>query len=247
LLDGNPPDDEVYAAVWPGAMVVCSSEFGIDRPSALDRRFIDVGAGRTVYLHAMHSVVDWFAFAVWESGGRLRRALSLSPDSGIIENIGDPLPFEEPFWAGDRPAIDPEDDDDDDEDPYPFVFHPLELGEEALGTLFGFVYEGPASVDTIDPRTSPSRHSRSSRASGDCSAVAAESHTRDSCLDAGAALARCRAAAVAIDEKQQCCFAWEAIARLRRTSTRSQDDVEPLVNPAVAELALVLRIAKRLT
>jgi hypothetical protein len=24
-------------------------------------------------------------------------------------------------------------------------------GEEALGTLFGFVYEGPASVDTIDP------------------------------------------------------------------------------------------------
>ena len=58
-------------------------------------------------------------------------------------------PFEEPFWAGDRPAVDQEDDDD--EDPYPFAFHPLELGEEALGTLFGFVYEGLASVDTIDP------------------------------------------------------------------------------------------------
>jgi hypothetical protein len=149
LLDGNPPDDEVYAAVWPGAMVVCSGELGIDRPSSLDRRFIEVGAGRTIYLHAMHSVVDWFAFAMWGSDGRLRRALSLSPDSGIVENIGDPLPFEEPFWAGDRPAVDPEDDDD--EDPYPFAFHPLELGEEALGTLFGFVYEGPASVDTIDP------------------------------------------------------------------------------------------------
>jgi hypothetical protein len=149
LLDGNPPDDEVYAAVWPGAMVVCSGELGIDRPSTLDQRFLEVGAGRTIYLHAMHSVVDWFAFAVWESDGRLRRALSLSPDSGIVENIGDPLPFEEPFWAGDRPAVDPEDDDH--EDLYPFAFHPLELGEEALGTLFGFVYEGPASVDTIDP------------------------------------------------------------------------------------------------
>jgi hypothetical protein len=149
LLDGNPPDEEVYAAVWPGAMVVCSGELGIDRPSTLDRRFIEEGAGRTIYLHAMHSVVDWFAFAVWESDGQLRRALSLSPDSGIVENIGDPLPFEEPFWAGDRPAVDAEDDDD--EEPYAFAFHPLELGEEALGTLFGFVYEGPASVETIDP------------------------------------------------------------------------------------------------
>ena len=149
LLEGNPPDDHVYAAVWPGATIVCSGEVAVDRPSTLDHRFIEAGAGRTVYLHAMHSVVDWFAFAVWESDGRLRRALSLSPDSGILENVGDPLPFEEPFWAGGRPAIDSEDDEE--EDPYPFPFHPLELGEEALGTLFGFVYEGPASVETIDP------------------------------------------------------------------------------------------------
>jgi hypothetical protein len=63
-------------------MVVCSGELGIDRPSALDRRFIEVGAGRTIDLHAMHSVVDWFAFAVWESDGQVRRALSSSPDSG---------------------------------------------------------------------------------------------------------------------------------------------------------------------
>jgi hypothetical protein len=147
LLDGDPPDGKVYAAVWPGATVVCSRELGIDRPSTVDRRFLEVGAGRTIYLHAMHSVVDWFAFAVWESDGRLRRALSLAPDSGIMENIGDPLPFEAPFWAGDHPAVDPEDD----EDAHPFAFHPLELGEEALGSLFGFVYEGPASVDTIDP------------------------------------------------------------------------------------------------
>jgi hypothetical protein len=130
-------------------MGVCSGELAIDRPSTLDRRFLEVGAGRTIYLDAMHSVVDWFAFAVWESDGPLRRALSLSPDSGILENIGDPLPFEEPYWAGDHRAVDP--GDDDDEHPYPFAFDPLELGEEALGTLFGFVYEGPPSVDTIDP------------------------------------------------------------------------------------------------
>jgi hypothetical protein len=149
LLDGDPPDGHVHAAVWPGASVVCTGEVGVDRPSTVDPRFIEAGAGRRIYLHAMHSVVDWFAFAVWEPDGNLRRALSLSPDGGIEENVGEPLPFERPFWAGDRPADDP--DDEDDEDPYPFPFHPLELAEEALGTLFGFVYEGPASVDTIDP------------------------------------------------------------------------------------------------
>jgi hypothetical protein len=149
LLDGDPRDGNVHAAVWPGVAVVCAEELGVDRPTTVDRRFLEEGAGRTTYLHAMHSVVDWCAFAVWEPDGRLRRALSLSPDGGIAEDVGDPLPFEEPFWAGGRPAVDPEDGDD--EDPYPFGFHPLELAEEALGSLFGFVYEGPASVKTFDP------------------------------------------------------------------------------------------------
>jgi hypothetical protein len=35
----------------------------------------------------MHSVVDWFAYAVWIDG-QLRRSLSLSPDSGIMEIVG---------------------------------------------------------------------------------------------------------------------------------------------------------------
>jgi hypothetical protein len=149
----NPPDDRVHAAVWPGATVVCAGELGRDRPSALDRRFLDAGAGRTVYLHAMHSVVDWFAFAVWGPDGQLRRALSVSPDSGVIEDLGEPMLFEQPFWAGKHPAVDP--DEDDPENPYPIPFHPLELGEEALATLFGFVYEGPIDRGPLDPETIP--------------------------------------------------------------------------------------------
>ena len=46
----------------------------------------------------MHSVVDWLAFAKWKNG-ELVRSLSLSPDSGILEDIGLRLPFEEPFWS----------------------------------------------------------------------------------------------------------------------------------------------------
>jgi len=36
----------------------------LDHPSKLDRRFLEMAAGRTVYLHSMHIVVDWFAGSV---------------------------------------------------------------------------------------------------------------------------------------------------------------------------------------
>ncbi|MFG2477909.1 DUF6928 family protein [Streptomyces fagopyri] len=98
-----PPKDTAYAASRPGVEIVCDQRVMIDFPSQLPQHLVAASAGRRLVLHAMHSVVDWLAFAVWEDG-RLVRSLSLSPDSGIIENIGEPLPFELPCWAGDRPA-----------------------------------------------------------------------------------------------------------------------------------------------
>src|SRR5262245_4041791 len=140
LLNTCPPDDVLAIASFPGVSIVAAREFGIDRPSTLPDSFIQPGVGRATCLHAMHSVVDWFAYAVWKDGV-LQRALSLSPDSGVIEDIGSRLPFEEPYWAGEHPAVDPE------EEPsaYPFPFHPLELGEAALLALFGYQLEGTTS------------------------------------------------------------------------------------------------------
>lgn len=146
--------DEVYAAVWPGATLVCTHDVAVDRPSEVDPRFLAEGRGRRVYVHAMHSVVDWFAYAAWAPDGRLQRALSVSSDEPVIEDVGERLAFEQPFWAGLYPAV--EDDDDD----YPLPFHPLELSEAALHHLFGFVLEGydgmdgldgPDGLETVDP------------------------------------------------------------------------------------------------
>jgi hypothetical protein len=141
----NPPDGSVYAACLPGLSVVCTGEVALDVPSKLDPRFLACADGRTVYLHAMHSSVDWFAYAIWEGDGRLRRALSLSPDHGIMENTGAPLAFEEPYWAGDLPV-----DDGDPDFRYPLPFHPLELAEDALRALFGFNFEGEYHADDPD-------------------------------------------------------------------------------------------------
>jgi hypothetical protein len=152
LLFTNPPDDELYVGCFPGLSIVAAIEFGIDYPSQLSERYIRSLPRKMLYLHAMHSVVDWFAYAVWVDG-KLQRSLSLSPDSGLLEDLGEKLPFERPFWSGEHPAIDPEEEDEDDE--YPFPFHPLELGEAALSALFGYIIEGPGEMGEYDPESIP--------------------------------------------------------------------------------------------
>ncbi|WP_144120789.1 DUF6928 family protein [Catellatospora sichuanensis] len=148
LDDTNPPDDVTNATVLAGAEIFCDRRLVLDLPSELPEHLLALGAGRRIIMHGMHSVVDWLCFAVWEDG-QLVRSLSLSPDSGIMENIGEPYDFELPYWAGEHPVETDLDWPDGDGDPYPLPFHPLELGEDALRGLFGFVIEGmpnPADV-----------------------------------------------------------------------------------------------------
>ncbi len=145
-----PREKEIIAGRFPGLAVLAAEEFCIDHPSQLDPKFIEAFSSGTLYLHAMHSVVDFFGFAVWQNG-TLQRSLSLSPDSGILDDIGPRLPFEVPFWAGEYPAVDPDDEDDS----YPFVFHPLELGEAALKQFFGYQLEGMIDPSLIEPADIP--------------------------------------------------------------------------------------------
>ena len=118
------------------------------RPSHLPGRLLAPGAGRRVILHAMHSASDWLGYAVWHDGVLLR-SLSLSPDDGITEDIGAPLPFEASFWAGDHPVA--SSSQLPGRPPYPLPFHPLELGDAALLALAGFAVEGRLAAYLIDP------------------------------------------------------------------------------------------------
>ena len=133
LGDGNlsspcRPNNEVHIGCFPGLTIIAAKEFGIDYPSRLPSNFLEAAAGNTVYLHAMHSVVDWFAYAIWVDG-TLERSLSLSPESGILEDIGPRRAFEEPYWAGQHPVPT---DPGQDEANYPLPFHPLELGRSRV-------------------------------------------------------------------------------------------------------------------
>jgi hypothetical protein len=144
-----PPANEVHIGCFPGVSILAAKEFGIDYPSRLPTPFISAGGSGTTYLHAMHSVVDWLAIAQWIDG-KLIRSLSLAPDSGILEDIGQRLPFEEPFWSGQNPVTVADEKDD-----YPFPFHPLELGEAALKEFFGYQLEGFDGPTLLQPESIP--------------------------------------------------------------------------------------------
>lgn len=147
--DIYPPDDISYATVLAGAELFCDRRLICDHPSQLPARLLRAGADRRIIMHGMHSASDWLCFAVWENGS-LVRSLSVSPDGGIGENIGEPYDFERPYWAGERPV-----ESTSSGDPYPLPFHPLELGELALRELFGFILEGLADPGDVDPYEVP--------------------------------------------------------------------------------------------
>jgi hypothetical protein len=140
-----PPDDVVFASSSAGLDIVCDQRFTFVHPSTLPEYLRRIGDGRRIAVLGMHSVVDWLSYATW-SDGALVRSLNLSPDGGIIENIGEPLPFEAPYWAGQHPVAPM---GGTDEGPYPLPFHPLDLGQSALRHLFGFVTDGPHHPDDV--------------------------------------------------------------------------------------------------
>jgi hypothetical protein len=151
LEDGSlsftcPPDKELLIGCFEGINIVAAKEFAIDRPSTLPLAFLQVSFGSNIYLVAMHSVVDWFAYAIWQDG-QLVRSLSVSPDDGVIEDIGAKLPFEEPYWAGQHPVVVSRAA----AGAYPLPFHPLELGDAALLAILGYQLEGLLDPSQLEP------------------------------------------------------------------------------------------------
>ncbi|MFT4126947.1 MAG: hypothetical protein QM662_12060 [Gordonia sp. (in: high G+C Gram-positive bacteria)] len=134
-----------FAVIGP-VQILATEAVALDRPSELEQRYLDAAAGRQTFLFAMHSVVDYGAFAWWDAAGTLKRSISASAEHGIVENIGTALPFESQL---DEMAEYP--------DGYPVPFHPLDMVECALAEYAGFCYEGIPAADAPDPEYIPVR------------------------------------------------------------------------------------------
>ncbi|WP_131745494.1 hypothetical protein [Frankia sp. Cppng1_Ct_nod] len=151
----NPASGLAYAGSFGDVDIVTCARLSVDLPSKLGPVVAAAGTGRQCHAHAMSSVAGWLGFGVW-ADTRLVRALSVNDDDGILESFGEPLGFEGPFWAGERSSEDDSDDwDDESDDPDTLPFDALEMGEEALRSLFGFVVEGIPMDDDINPQNVP--------------------------------------------------------------------------------------------
>ncbi len=143
LAETLPRGHEIGVGCYPGVSVIMTEEFVIDRPSTLDRRFIQAGGSGFVTLHAMHSSAAWVAFAQWKNG-KLIRSLSLTADDGVLENIGERFAFEKPYWSGEDATWDPNEEDCE----YP---GPFSWGEDSLKALLGFQIELGDMSTLFDP------------------------------------------------------------------------------------------------
>lgn len=141
LLRYEPTSDEVMVAVRPGLTIISTPHLGTNTPSTLPERFRLAVPARRTCLHLMRNSFGFLAFAVWDAG-TLRRSLSVHMTFGPEENIGPHLPFEEPFWAGQRPFEAPEG-----LELFPLPFWIEELGDAALADMLGGAM--PAELTTM--------------------------------------------------------------------------------------------------
>lgn len=151
LCFSNPYKDQLYVGSFPGMTVVSSDAIVLDYPSRLPQSLINTDLGNTLYLFAMHSAVEWFAYAIWKNG-TLVRSLSVSGNDGqILEDIGPRQPFEEFHWSEGHPLF----ENPEEENCSPFNFNPLDLGDAALKEYLGYRIKGYSDASHIDPKKIP--------------------------------------------------------------------------------------------
>lgn len=142
--------DEVFIGSYPGVTVVCSDRLAVASPMALSEYWSRPLASERTYLIATDPDTAWGAFAYWERGS-LRRSFSATPIY-IYEDIGLPLVWERPFWAGEHPLVYPPGVLPD---PQSLPFHPQEFAEAANADWLGFRYTGAPRGDEFDPNSLP--------------------------------------------------------------------------------------------
>ncbi|GAA4664900.1 DUF6928 family protein [Gordonia humi] len=135
-------DDVVFAAHFGDLAVLAGKSLSTVAPDELTEFVTGLGFGQTVLLLSLDPVASTGVFARWENG-RLQRAFAASPDT-IRADHGVPFPFENGFWAGERPlqylpGVEP--------NPLDLPFHPAELAEESNRQWLGFRFTPPPGDD----------------------------------------------------------------------------------------------------
>ncbi|MDT0203524.1 DUF6928 family protein [Nocardioides sp. AE5] len=140
ISHGFPERGEIAVGHITQGLIITTRDAALFRPTDLHARYAKLGETRI--LLTQQTAHDMFAFARW-SEGALVRALSVNPVGKVWQSIGDPDPFEAPFWSGEHPV------DTD----YPLPFHPLEMAEAAVQEFLGTQFEASPTPQTVAPES----------------------------------------------------------------------------------------------
>lgn len=147
IYDASHPGDDTVGVSTYGDTIVLGGAWVLD--TGRDEVLAATG-GRQVWEVAIHSVVDLCHIEVRDAQGqivrRLDRYVDMTPEEVGPNTLGEPLPFEAPYWAGQHADVYDETPGASDDDATPF--HPLEMGEAAMGWIFGVYGEG-APTDEV--------------------------------------------------------------------------------------------------
>lgn len=117
---------EFYVAGFPGVTVVQTVVEDTPSLSQLTPLLLDSVPAAEIYAFAMNKATGYGGFAYWR-GGVLKRSLC-AERSRTYEDIGLPIPFESPYWAGERAQS---------VGGISLPFEPIELVEEAQRAWLG--------------------------------------------------------------------------------------------------------------
>lgn len=136
----------VYIGTYPGVTVICGADLAVHHPSKLPETWTRPLASEFTYLVSSAPDDAWGTFAIWVRGS-LRRSFSANPVE-IFEDLGLPLVWERPYWAGEFPLEYPPGMLPD---PQSLPFHPQQFAEAANRQWLGFRYTGRPAEDELDP------------------------------------------------------------------------------------------------
>lgn len=96
-----PYEDELFVGAYGEALVVCDRRlFRVDEQArGLADEIARALPGGSCGVLVLHSVVSgcWFR---WYEDNRPRRDVFVTADDGVVVDLGDRLPAEQPFWTG---------------------------------------------------------------------------------------------------------------------------------------------------
>jgi hypothetical protein len=94
------PNDDIGIGAYDGGLILCGVEIDLPEKESAQKvvdALFQLYPNATILELGLHSVVNFFHYKLW-MGGKIVRHFAGSADDGLVSNVGEHLPEEEPHF-----------------------------------------------------------------------------------------------------------------------------------------------------